>query len=71
MKIVPVLLLVAGIALGIFGYTRLDDSSASISLGDAEISATDEGGRTQAYVLMGIGVVCLVLGAGMMRGSKS
>jgi hypothetical protein len=70
MKILPVLLIVAGLALGIFGYTKLDDSSASISIGDAEISATDEGGRTEAYVIMGLGVVCLVIGAGMMRGTK-
>jgi hypothetical protein len=70
MKILPVLLIVAGLALGIFGYTKLDDSSASISIGDAEISATDEGGRTEAYVIMGLGVVCLVIGAGMMRGAK-
>jgi hypothetical protein len=70
MKILPVLLIVAGRARGIFGYTKLDDSSASISIGDAEISATDEGGRTEAYVIMGLGVVCLVIGAGMMRGTK-
>ena len=70
-KYLPIVLIVIGLVLGIFGFTKLDDSGASLSVGEFEVSATDEGGRTQAYVLIGLGVVGVLAGVGMMVKSKS
>ena len=70
-KYLPIVLIVIGLVLGIFGFTKLDDSGASMSMGDLEITATDEGSRTQAYVLIGLGVVGVLAGVGMMVKSKS
>lgn len=69
-KFLPLLLIVIGLALGIFGYTKLGDSEASMAVGDLEISATDQGARTQAYVLIGLGAVGVLAGVGMMVRSK-
>ena len=70
-QFLPYILLVSGLALGIFGFTKLDDSSASMAIGDVEISATDEGSQTQAYVLIGIGVIGVLAGVGLMTKAKS
>lgn len=70
-KYLPIVLIVIGLILGIFGFTKLDDSGASLSVGELEVAATDEGGRTQAYVLIGLGAVGVLAGVGMMVKSKS
>jgi len=66
-KPVPVLLLVVGVVLIVFGFMKMQDSGASVSMGDMEISATDEGARTQSYVLIGLGVAGLLAGGVMLR----
>jgi len=69
-KYLPLLLIVIGLALGIFGFTKLGDSGASMSVGDIELSATDEGSQTQAYVLLGLGAVGVLAGVGLLAKSK-
>ena len=70
-KFLPVILIVVGLLLAVFGYTKFGDSGASLEVGGMEVSATDDGGRTQAYALMGLGAVSLLAGIGMMAKSKS
>jgi len=67
----PVLLLVAGLALGFFGYVRYDDSGSSLSVGDIEISASDGKGRTESYLLFGLGAFCLLAGGSMLSRGKA
>lgn len=69
-KITPVILIVLGVALGVMGFMQMGDSSSSLSVGDVEISATDESSRTQSYVLMGLGALGVIAGAGMMSKMK-
>lgn len=66
-RILPIGLIVIGIALGIMGFSKLNDSGGSIEIGDLELSAEDSGSKNQAYVMLGGGALCLILGAGMMR----
>ncbi len=66
----PIALIVIGLVLGVFGFMKMDDSGASLSVGDVEISATDESSRTQSYVMMGLGAVSLLAGIGMMSKAK-
>lgn len=69
-KIVPIVLVVLGVALGVMGFMQMGDSSSSLSVGDVEISATDESSQTQAYVLLGLGALGVIAGAGMMSKMK-
>ncbi|MCB0644986.1 MAG: hypothetical protein KDC44_25245 [Phaeodactylibacter sp.] len=61
-KGLPILLIVAGIGLGIFGFMRLNDSGGSLEIGDLEISAQDQGQKNSAYILLGGGALCLLAG---------
>jgi hypothetical protein len=69
-KFFPVALILIGIALGIIGFNRFDESGMEISIGNMEMSASDEEGRTVAYVLMGLGVISLGAGIGMLARSR-
>ncbi len=57
-----ILLIVLGIALGIYGFTKMEDSGGDIQIGDLEISAKDQSKQNQAYIMMGIGGVGLIAG---------
>lgn len=70
-RTLPIILIVIGLASALFGYSKLDESRATLSMGEMHLSATDEGGRTQSYVLLGLGAVCIVAGVGMMVRSRS
>ena len=63
------LLILAGIGMGFFGFTKMQDSSKSLEIGNLELKAKDSDQNTQAYLLMGGGVLCLVLGIGGLRKS--
>jgi hypothetical protein len=70
-RTIGILLLLAGIALGVYGFTTYDRNTADVKIGDLEISAGDEGGQQQSYtmfILAGIGVIAGV--ALMTGGSK-
>ncbi len=59
-RTIGILLLVAGIALGVYGFTKYDRNTADVKIGDIEISAGDKGGQQQSYtlfILAGIGVI--------------
>ncbi|MBK7871312.1 MAG: hypothetical protein IPJ74_11870 [Saprospiraceae bacterium] len=56
------LLIIVGIGLGIFGFTKLDDSEAGIEIGNLEIKAEDQEARNDAYVWIGLGFAGLLGG---------
>lgn len=67
-NIISIVLIVAGIALGLLGFTKMDDSTASVDIAGIELSAGDESGQNQAYMMMGLGALLLVGGVvGMKR----
>ena len=61
-KMIPIALIIGGLLLGYFGYTKLDRNTASIEIGKLEISAGDKKDSTTAYILMGLGAICLIGG---------
>lgn len=70
-RTIGILLLIAGIALGIYGFTTYDRNTADLEIGDVEIGVGDEGGQRQSYtyfILAGIGVIAGI--ALMTGGSK-
>ena len=64
-----IILIVLGVGLGIYGVTQLGDSGASLEVAGIELSAEDSGKKTSAYVMIGLGVLCLIGGIGMSKKS--
>lgn len=62
-----IILLIAGIGLGILGFTKLDDSKAGIEIGNLELTAKDSGEQSQAYILLALGAVGLIGGLVMIN----
>ena len=62
-KVISILLIVFGLGLAFAGYNKLENNTASLEIGNLEISAGDKGDSTTAYVMMGLGVLCLIGGA--------
>ncbi|TPV35799.1 DUF3185 family protein [Paucihalobacter ruber] len=53
-KIVGILLIVAGVFLGYLGITKIVDNSAEVKIFDLEIDVSNESGKEQGYVYLGI-----------------
>jgi len=62
-KIIALLLVIGGLALGYFGFTELKNSSKGIEIGNLEIKAQDKESSTTAYLMMGAGVLMIIGGA--------
>lgn len=61
-KTVATILLVAGIALGLFGYSKYDKSVETINVVGLEFSAKDESGVKEGYLFMGAGILLAIGG---------
>jgi hypothetical protein len=64
-----ILLIVVGIALGIYGAMQLNDSKKSLEVAGIELGVKDEGSSNAAYVMIGLGVLSLIGGVMMSRKS--
>ena len=69
-RILSIIFIVAAVALGYYGYTKFNESSAEIKIGDLELSAEDSNSKQTSYLLFGMSAVCLIVGLGLSR-SKS
>lgn len=69
-RTIGIILLVLGIALGIYGFTQYDNSKAGIEIGNLEISAKDEGKSNVAFITMIIGGVGLIAGLVLMTNGR-
>ena len=69
-KTLGIILLLAGLALAIFGYMQFQDSGTNIGIGDLDINIKDEKSQTGSYIMMGGGVLAFVFGALMVLRSK-
>lgn len=67
-KLLGILLILAAIALGIFGYKKYDENKADLKIGDLELSAKNTSGNYWIY--WGIGGISLVIGIGLLSRKK-
>ena len=68
-KIIGLILIVAGIALGVMGFGQVSDSQNSVGIiGDLEISVDNEKGKTNGFIMIGAGVVALIGGVYLVKG---
>jgi hypothetical protein len=68
---IGIVLIIAALAMGYFGYDKMQNSKAGIKIGDLEISATDKSSNESAYLLLGLGAVCLLGGIVMLSRGKT
>lgn len=66
-----IILIIVALGLGYLGYDKMQNSKAAIKIGDLEISASDKTSNESAYLLLGIGAMCLLGGLVMITRSKS
>lgn len=67
----PIILVIAGLGLAIFGYTKYTDSVSGTEIDNLEISARNSETRNQAFILFGLGGGCFVAGLIMFLKPKS
>ncbi len=69
-KIIAIGLIILSLGLGYMGINKINNSTVGIEIGELEISAGDESGKTTGYIYLGLAVAALVVGGGMI-GRKS
>lgn len=62
-----IILIIVGIALGIYGIMLIGDSGESVEIAGIELGVKDKGARTQAYLFIGLGVLSLIGGVVMSK----
>lgn len=70
-QVIGIILIIAAIALGYLGYDKMQNSKAGIKIGDLEISASNKTSNESAYILLGLGAVCLLGGIVLISRGKS
>jgi hypothetical protein len=68
---IGIILVIAALAFGYFGYTKMENSKAGIKIGDLEISASDKSSNNEAYILIALGAVSLIGGFVMLSKGKT
>ena len=66
-NVLPVLLIVFGLGLGIYGIMKYGDSGTSVEVAGIELNAKDNNQQTQAYLFMGLGLAGLAGGLYLMK----
>lgn len=66
-KAFPIILMVAGLVLAIFGINAFQESTASVSFLGIDVNANDESGQTAGIMYLVIGAIALVAGYMMYR----
>lgn len=66
-----IILIIAALIFGYLGYDKMQNSKAGIKIGNLEISATDKPSNESAYILLGLGAICLLGGITMISRGKA
>ncbi|MCB0520200.1 MAG: LPXTG cell wall anchor domain-containing protein [Lewinellaceae bacterium] len=66
-SLLPVLLIVVGLGLGIYGIMQFGDSGKTLEIAGIELGAHDKSQQTQAFLMIGLGVLSLAGGIFMMK----
>lgn len=61
-KIVGIVLIISGIFFGYLGITKIADNSAEVKILDLEIDVSNESGKEQGYLYLGVAVLLFVGG---------
>lgn len=63
LKLVGILLIIGGLALGYMGIQKVSNNDASVEILDLEIDVSNKSGKQQGYIYLGLAV--LLFGGGI------
>ena len=61
-KIIGLILILAGLGLGYLGYNKVDANSESVDVLGVELNVSDESGKQEGYIYLGIAAVLFLGG---------
>ena len=61
-KIIGILLIIGGLALGYTGLNKIENSGASVKVLDIELDVSDKGSKQQGYIYLGLGILLVAGG---------
>jgi hypothetical protein len=70
-KIIGAILIIISLGIGYVGFNKIADSSNSVKLLGVEIDASNESGKEQGYLYLGLTIVLFVGGIYTINKSKS
>lgn len=69
-KIVGIVLIVVSLAVGYIGANKIADSTKEVNFLGINISASDESGKQQGFIYLGLAIVLLGAGVYAMKKGK-
>ena len=69
-KIIGIILIVISLGVGYIGINKIADNTKEINLLGLKINASNESGKQQGYLYLGLGVILLVGGIYTVNKSK-
>jgi hypothetical protein len=70
-KIIGAILIIISLGIGYVGFNKIADSSNSVKLLGVEIDASNESGKEQGYLYLGLAIVLFVGGIYTVNKAKS
>lgn len=64
---IGIALIILAVVLAYFGITTISDSGGSVEVVGIELSAEDEGMKTQGFIYLGLSVLSLVGGITLLK----
>ena len=68
-KIIGGILIIASLVFGYLGYNKVSESSNTVNLAELKIEASDESGKNQGYIFLGLAAI--LFGGGIYTLNKS
>ncbi|PVX49400.1 putative secreted protein with PEP-CTERM sorting signal [Balneicella halophila] len=69
-KVIGIILIVVGIILAYYGVTTISENNHAIELFGAELDFSNESGKEQGYIYLGLALVAFIAGVFMVRKKK-
>lgn len=68
-KIIGAILIIAGLVMGYLAFNKISESTTSVNLLGLKVEASDESGKTEGYLFLGLAVI--LFGGGLYTLNKS
>lgn len=68
-KIIGIVLIIASLLVGYLAYQKISDNTKSLNIGEVKLEASNESGKTEGYLFLGLAV--LLFGGGVYTLRKS
>ncbi len=69
-KIIGAVLIIASLAMGYVGFNKISESTKSANVLGLTIEASDQSGKQQGYLFLGLGIILLLGGVYTLKGSS-